>query len=213
MHNGFAIALAWPETLCKMAGAWYDTPLKWLGINQDNYYRVGHSAVVLIENKTGDCHYFDFGRYHAPYQHGRVRNSYTDHELEIKTNATILENKLINYEEILWELFKNESCHGTGRLEASYCQINFDSALQQAKKMQRASPIKYGPFTLGGTNCSRFVNTIILAGKPKISHQLLLAFPISISPTPLGNTNALNPKTKFRLTHMPENSSISNQQF
>jgi len=211
MFNGFAIALAWPETLCKKAGAWYDTPLKWMAINKNNYYRVGHSAVVLIENSSGDCHYFDFGRYHAPYQHGRVRNSYTDHELEIKTKATIRENKIVNYEEILWELFNNESCHGTGRLEAAYCQINFDTAIQQAKKMQQASPIKYGPFSLGGTNCSRFVNTVILAGAPKIIYQFLLAFPLSLSPTPLGNTNALIPTTKIRLTHIPENSSITNQ--
>ena len=39
MHNGIAIVLAWPETLCKKAGAWYDYPLKWASINKNNYYK------------------------------------------------------------------------------------------------------------------------------------------------------------------------------
>lgn len=192
MHNGIAIALAWPETLCKQAGAWYDTPLKWLGINKSNYYKIGHAAVVLINKKSGDCHYFDFGRYHAPYQHGRVRSAFTDHDLEIKSKAIISnDGELNNYNEILLELFNNESCHGSGRLHASYCTVNFNSAYAKANKMQLSSPIPYGPFLPNGTNCSRFVNTVILAGKPKWYFSLALAYPKTLSPTPIGNVKVL----------------------
>lgn len=196
MHNGFAISIAWPQTLCKKAGAWYDKPLAVLNINKNGYYKVGHAAVVLIESKSGRCHYFDFGRYHSPYKHGRVRSVYTDYDLEIKTKAILSAKRIINYNEILLELFANESCHGTGALHASYCPINFDAALHFAKTMQNISPIKYGPFTFNGTNCSRFVNSVLLAGKPSVLHSFLLKFPISFSPTPIGNVKALTYNTR-----------------
>lgn len=193
MHNGIAVALAWPETLCKQAGAWYDKPLKWLGINKSNYYKVGHAAIVLINKETGDCHYFDFGRYHAPFQHGRVRSALTDHDLEMKTKAIISEGgQLKNYNEILLELFNNESCHGSGKLHASYCDVNFEKAHNKANEMQSISPIPYGPFLPQGTNCSRFVNTVIIAGKPSWFFRLVLASPKTLSPTPIGNVIALS---------------------
>ena len=54
-HDGFAIALAWPETLCKQAGAWYDYLLYYAGINRKGYYKVGHAAVVLVDDETQSC--------------------------------------------------------------------------------------------------------------------------------------------------------------
>ena len=67
-HTGFAIAIAWPETWCKQSGAWWDNFLNWLGISKNNYFKVGHAALVLIDDKTNKCHYFDFGRYHTPFE-------------------------------------------------------------------------------------------------------------------------------------------------
>lgn len=190
MRNGFAIAIAWPETLCKQPGSWYDAPMQWIGVNKDNYYKVGHAAVVLI-NASGKCHYFDFGRYHAPFQYGRVRDAETDHDLEIKTQAVVREDEVVNFSEILSELYFNSSCHGSGTLHASYCKINFGKAHNKAKMMQRA-PIPYGPFKVNGTNCSRFVNTVILAGKPGLLYRFLLNYPKTLSPTPIGNVMALS---------------------
>ena len=48
-------------------------------IKKGNYYKVGHSAIVLINPNQLKCHYFDFGRYHAPKNYGRVRDEITDH--------------------------------------------------------------------------------------------------------------------------------------
>lgn len=193
MRNGIAIALAWPETLCKQAGSWYDKPLKWFGLNKSNYYKVGHAAVVLIEKTSGYCYYFDFGRYHAPYQHGRVRSAYTDHDLEMKTKALFDENgRLSNYIGILWELYNRESCHGSGNLHASYCEVDFNKALAKANQMQLRSPIPYGPFLPNGTNCSRFVNTVIVSGSPKWHYKVVLSYPKTLSPTPLGNVKTLS---------------------
>ncbi len=198
-QNGFAIAIAWPETLCKQAGAWYDPLMQITGLSKNFYYKVGHAAVVLIENKTGRCNYFDFGRYHAPFGYGRVRDMETDHDLIIHTKAVYNnEWKIENFTEILAELQQNKSCHGTGKLHASYCSINFESAYRNAKKMQHESPYKYGPFVWNGTNCSRFVRTTILNGKPSIFYHLKVKIPLTISPTPLGNVKQL---TNYIIQH------------
>jgi hypothetical protein len=191
MFNGFAIAIAWPETLCKAPGSWYDPLLNFVGISENYYYRVGHAAVVLINSSTKNCYYFDFGRYHAPYRYGRVRDQETDWDLEVKAKALIHKSRLDNMEMILNEIQQNPSCHGTGTLQASFCQIDFDKAFLCARKMQDNSPLKYGPFIRNGTNCSRFVRSVILAGEPQFRHQILLRAPLTISPTPMWNVVSL----------------------
>jgi len=192
--TGFAIALAWPETYCKQPGSWYDPLTLLIGINKNNYYKVGHAALVLIDIKNRKSHYFDFGRYHAPYQHGRVRSAETDHDLEIKTIPVLSQDgqSLENFWDILYELQKNQACHGEGSLYASYCMVNFEKAYAKANQMQDASPIPYGPFKYKGSNCSRFVNTAILAGKPDLKYWFSLKYLIPFSPTPLSNVNSLD---------------------
>jgi len=88
-YTGFAIALAWPQTWCKQPNSWYDSLLLRLGISVNHYYRAGHAALVLVEKSTGDCHYFDFGRYHAPFEYGRVRSATTDHDLDLPKKAQL----------------------------------------------------------------------------------------------------------------------------
>ncbi|HAZ02475.1 MAG: hypothetical protein A2W95_15410 [Bacteroidetes bacterium GWA2_40_14] len=194
IYTGFAIAIAWPQTYCKQPGAWYDPITLLLGINQNNYYKVGHAALVLIDSKNRKAHYFDFGRYHTPYQHGRVRSAETDHDLELKTTPVFSEDseRLENYWDILYELQNNAACHGEGELYASYCPIHFEPAFAKAKQMQENSPIPYGPFKINGSNCSRFVNTAIRAGKPGIGHWFRLNFKVPLSPKPISNVNALD---------------------
>ncbi len=196
MHSGFAIALAWPDTLCKQAGAWYDGLMFWLGINKNYYYKVGHAAVVLVDASTGVCKYFDFGRYHSPSGSGRVRSAETDFDLRIKTKAIISSSgdSITNLDNILSEIFSNKSCHGDGHMHASYVPIDYTSSLSLAINMQNSSPIKYGPFILEGTNCSRFVRSVILAGLTQSSFKRNLFLQFSITPTPIGNVNALKNK-------------------
>jgi hypothetical protein len=193
-NTGFAIALAWPETYCKQPGAWYDPITLLLGINQNNYYKVGHAALVLVDSKKLKAHYFDFGRYHSPYQHGRVRSAETDLDLEISTKPKLSNDGLSieNFGNILHELQGNAACHGEGALYASYCPINFDNALKKARQMQENSPIPYGPFKIGDSNCSRFVNTVIRAGRPAFRFWFGLNFKVPLTPTPLSNVNALS---------------------
>ncbi len=200
MPNSIAIALAWPETYCKQTGAWYDQPANFLGISKDHYYKVGHSAIVLINPDNGHCHYFDFGRYHAPLGFGRVRDEITDHDLKIETTALFDSDlELLNYQNIIDEIQHNPSCHGDGRLHAGITNINFKEALSEAKKMQKKGVIPYGPFVWHGTNCSRFVRTILFKACLSPSLKLKLLFTRTLSPTPIGIVKNLESQRKAQL--------------
>ncbi|MDB4583100.1 hypothetical protein N9164_08105 [Draconibacterium sp.] len=195
-HTGFAIAIAWPETWCKQSGAWYDNFLNRLGISKNHYYKVGHAALVLIDINTQKCHYFDFGRYHTPFNHGRVRSKMTDHGLKINILAQISGDgqKIQNFEEILTELQMNPECHGEGSIHASYGKINISIAFAKVIRMQQISPIRYGPFRHNGSNCSRFVNTALRAGRPAWHSALKLNFLVPLTPTTLNNVNSFRNK-------------------
>lgn len=196
-HTGFVIALAWPSTLCKQPNSWYDLPLRWIGINKNWYYKAGHAALVLIDDKEMKCHYFDFGRYHSPFNFGRVRSATTDHDLIVKTVPRISKDgmHIVNIREILEELQHKKACHGNGKLYASYCRIDFKLAWQKATLLQDSSPLPYGPFVRGGSNCSRFVNDVIAAGNPGWRQTFRLKFFVPLTPTTLNNVNSLKYKT------------------
>ena len=192
MRDGIVIALAWPETACKQAGAWYDGLSDKLGISRNGYYKVGHSALVLINRSSGKCHYADFGRYHAPQGFGRVRTEHSDHDLKIFTNAEIdsESNEVLNLDSILIELFENASCHGSGKIYGAPFEVVFDAVLKSITDLQNKEFIEYGPFLREGTNCSRFVNAILQAGKPDFASKLKLMFPPMLTPTPMWNLEA-----------------------
>jgi hypothetical protein len=192
-RDGFAVALAWPKTYCRGANSWYDPLFNLINISKNNYYKVGHAAIVLI-NSNGECFYYDFGRYTAPYGFGRVRSSKTDHDLKLSTIIKFNKNKILNFNELLLELQKKEACHGEGELYASYCKINFNLANDLAKQMNNLPYIKYGPFVFNGTNCSRFVRSVILAGRPSLKYYFRLLFFVPFTPTPLNNVNNLTNK-------------------
>lgn len=187
MQNSLAIALAWPDTFCKQTGAWYDQPAKLFGISKNHYYKVGHSAMVLIEPQNKKCLYFDFGRYHAPFGHGRVRDEFTDHELKISTKADLTDNlSLKNYQEIIDEIQNNKACHGDGQLYAGVIEINFKKACQAAKSYQKQGVIEYGPFDIKGSNCSRFVRSVLFNSVTSPLLKLKLTLPLTFTPTPMG---------------------------
>lgn len=191
-ENGIAIALAWPQTACKQPGSWYDGLMHILGVSENRYYKVGHAAVLLINRADGRAHYFDFGRYHAPFGFGRVRSAGTDTDLELPLRAGFdSSGKLQNAEALLQVLQDNTSCHGEGPLYAAMCPLDFNRAYNKAAEMQEAGCIRYGPFLWQGSNCSRFVRTVILAGRPPLWQRLRLMLPRSISPTPKGNVRSL----------------------
>ena len=96
INSDFIIVLAWPEGETTAAGAWYDSFCATNG-----KYRVGHSALILINSENKELLYFDFGRYHTPTGFGRVRDKETDPDIGIPISAEIEDNRIKNIEEIL----------------------------------------------------------------------------------------------------------------
>lgn len=192
--NGMAIAIAWPEFNGKQPGSWYDTPMRWIGHNKDFQYKVGHASLILVDAVSGDCSYFDCGRYHAPYQHGRIRDFTTDANLEIHTKANLTDNKITNIKELLNEVQNNKTTFGTGPLYASYCPANIDSSISKIKELQNEDAIPFGPFVINGINCCWFVRSAILAGKPALKYSFKLQFLFPFKPMPITNVNYLSDK-------------------
>ena len=188
MKNDFIITLAWPEGLVAGSGSWYD-----LLLAKDGKYRVGHSALALIDSSTSKIYYFDFGRYHTPDGFGRIRDVETDPDTGITQKAKIKRDKINNIEEILLEIFNNKSYHVEGAMYSSVIsRINFRAAFEYAKKWQEKGIIPYGPFVRNGTNCSRFVAKIGRKSKPSFLKKLRLKFPFTISPSPKRNVSIAN---------------------
>ncbi|MBL4624565.1 MAG: hypothetical protein JKY42_05440 [Flavobacteriales bacterium] len=194
ISRGGLFAIAWPETTVQREGKWYDVPMKWVGLIKNDHYPAGHSALFLINYETGKVDYFDFGRYIAPYHHGRVRDRITDPELEVTTKAKIgANNTIVNIHEILLELSINKGTHGYGRMiVGEYADINYDKAYNKVKSMQNEGSIIYGPLKIGGTNCSRFVAQVADEIAEDFPIKLLLTFPYTVSPTPLFNVRVLS---------------------
>ena len=188
MQTDFIIALAWPEGMVSACGSWYD-----IFFARNKKYRVGHSALALVDSISGKLRYFDFGRYHAPKDFGRVRDLETDRDVAINTNAKIEKNKINNLKEILLEIKSNESFHGEGTLYASVLNdVSYSRAYEYAKKIQNRGLIPYGPFVYNGTNCSRFVASVMRSSSPTYLKNARLKFPICISPSPKRNVGIAN---------------------
>lgn len=190
---GTIVPIAFPETGAVVEGKWYDYPMKWVGIVKNDMWPVGHAALLLINHDNGEVHYMDFGRYHAPFQMGRVRDKYTDPDVTVNTKATIKDDKILNWFEIFDEVKNKVNNHGKGRLVASVKRIkSFKKAFKKAKQMQERGAIFYGPFKSGGTNCSRFVSQVASASDIGIKRKIMLKMPYSVSPTPISNVLVIN---------------------
>ena len=197
-YDSTIIALAWPNTRVVKEGKWYDYPMELLGFIKDGYYKVGHAALLLVNHSNGDVQYFDFGRYHTPYQYGRVRDRETDPDISINIKAIIENNEIININEILLDRYNNKACHGEGFLNAVIVEnINYDRAFSKLKRLQEKEAIPYGPFHLRGSTCSRFVVQVVADVSSNWLTKLLIKVPYTISATPRSNRNVLNDKPYY----------------
>lgn len=183
-RTGILIALAWPDTYCKGTGAWYDTLAEKLHISKNNYYRVGHAALVLVDSDNDRAEYFDFGRYHCPTGFGRVRSAISDHNLGLNFRAQIkADGHLANLAELLSELSNMPQCQGEGPLIAAQSLVSYEKSRAYIAELEEQKLIPYGPFVRKGTNCARFVLGTLDAGFEFYNWRLKLAkYP---SPLPL----------------------------
>lgn len=191
--KGTIIPLAWPDTPVIQEGKWYDGIMAKMGFLKDGFYKAGHAAIVLVNHETEEFHYFDFGRYQTPKKHGRVRDSFTDPDLILTTKPIIENNQIQNIEALLHELASLEATHGEGRLIASTKFVhNMDKAFAKAKAMQQREAIIYGPFNLGGTNCSRFVAQTAKASNLGWVKNIFIRMPYTVTHTTITNVKIIN---------------------
>ena len=187
MQNDFIITLAWPEGMVTAPGSWYDKIA-----SSNGKYRVGHSAIVLINSETKKSHYFDFGRYHTPKGYGRARDKETDADVAVM-DPEIQNEKVVNVKEILLQLSKMKATHGEGKMYASLIMdVNFNKAFSKAKSIHEKGMLAYGPFTTKGTNCARFVASVLGSASTSFIKKLRLKFPFCISPSPKRNVSITN---------------------
>jgi hypothetical protein len=210
--KGAIIALAWPDTKVTQEGKWYDTPMRWLGFIKNGYYTVGHAAFVLVDSETLEFKYYDFGRYHTPAKHGRVRSYDTDPELKLNTKAELMNGEIINLEALMNELQSKKSCHGDGELWASiYYNVDIAKAKKKASKMQDKGTICYGPLNIGGTNCSRFVAQVTKASTTCPFMKFKLTVPYTVSASPKFNIRIINQSSNYYVLSKDNTSLIKNK--
>ncbi len=188
-NRAILIMLAWPDTPAIQVGSWYEPITKLLGFNKNGYYKAGHSAIVLVNPENKELNYFDFGRYHTPAGHGRVRSKLTDPDLSVVEKANFnQEGKIINLDKLLLSLSKYDSFHGKGNMYASIAyDIDFKKSLEFVHKQIENEAIVYGPFAYKGSNCSRFTSRVYRAASNKYYKKLQTVLPLSLTQTPLGN--------------------------
>lgn len=189
-YNDIAIPIAWPDQTARGDELWMAI-LKKLGVVKNLNFKVGHAAIVLIERKTGNLRYFDFGRYISPRGFGRARSSMFDPRLELETKAKFNEdNSLQNFEEILKELqIKECATHGGGRLLCSICRgISFYKAVEFAEELVEKGPILYGALAPNNNSCSRYVAQILVNSLQKSDKRInKILFPESLKASPTSN--------------------------
>lgn len=186
IYQDFIIPLAWPEAPVRTAGGPYDKLLEFFKLYRNGYYKAGHAAFLLVNHATGDIDYFDFGRYISPDKNGRARSKETDPEVVFNFKADIRDGSIYNLNEIIKAIGVHPQTHGEGTLYAGIQKgINYSKAVEHVRRVQDAPFTPYGPFVVGGTNCSRFVAQTI--AKSIKGNGFKFLFPWYFTPAPLGN--------------------------
>lgn len=197
-YKDFIIPLAWPEAFVRTPGGPYDKLLSLFNIHRNGYYKFGHAAFLLINHKTGEVDFFDFGRYISPFKNGRARSKKTDPEINFKLKAKIKDGEIENLHGLLKAINSNHNSHGEGTLYAGIQKrISHQKAISFIENIQKKPYSPYGPFIYKGTNCSRFVAQTIAYSKRGMGLKFI--YPWYLTPAPLGNIFFSNGKKLFKL--------------
>ncbi|WP_010523186.1 DUF6695 family protein [Aquimarina agarivorans] len=189
--TGKIIPIAFPDTFVRYSEEKilnYFFPF--VGLGRKKYIKAGHAILLLVENKTGNIQYFDFGRYITPLGKGRVRSAKTDVELHIPIKAEINSSGHIeNIDKILlWLDAHPEKTHGSRRLVASICHdVDYKKAIHFLTNLQDQGSIPYLTFGNVGSNCSRLVADTLIYSSNDAKIIKVLKRNSSFTPSPLGN--------------------------
>ncbi len=188
-YNDLVIIVAWPDATMRGDERWMMF-FKKLGLVKNLNFKVGHTAVILVDSQTKDLLYYDFGRYISPRGHGRARSVESDPRLRLDTKAEIdAGNKIRNLKEIIVELDSlREVTQGVGRIFFSVAEgVSIQLARQYADGLVRAGSSPYGAVARGNNNCSRFITRLLIKASQKYHFFHSIRYPETIKASPMSN--------------------------
>jgi len=188
--KGRAIVLAWPDTTARGDELWMML-LKKAGLVKNLNFKIGHAALILVQDNTGDLFYFDFGRYITARGMGRTRSALSDPKLILHTKAQVeADGSITNLHDIATELDNIQHyTHGRGRMFFSVSDtLDFTKAHSFAHNMVLKGSTSYGALAYSSNSCSRFVAQTVVAGLQK-RHPAVrkMMLPESLMPSPISN--------------------------
>ncbi|MGO1596700.1 MAG: DUF6695 family protein [Sphingobacterium sp.] len=162
-YRDFAIILTWPDATIRGDEKWMMF-FKKLGIVKNLNFKVGHTGVVIVNHRSGEMCFYDFGRYIAPRGYGRARSKDSDPLLAVKVKAVIQNGEIQNIEEIIrhFEDLKH-AMYGEGRLFFSIAKgVNFSVAKAYGDQCVLEGTFPYGAVARNNNNCSRFITRMLI---------------------------------------------------
>ncbi len=163
---------------------------KKIGLVKNLNFKVGHTAVILVDSNTKNLLYYDFGRYISPRGQGRARSVESDPRLRLDVKAEIDANGQIrNLKEIVTELDSiREVTQGVGRIFFSVAEgVSFSLAKQYADGLVREGSTPYGAVAPGNNNCSRFITRLLIRASRKYHFFHSVRYPETIKASPMSN--------------------------
>ncbi|WP_206367264.1 DUF6695 family protein [Sphingobacterium sp. SGR-19] len=174
-----AFILSWPDTTIRGDEKWMIF-FKKIGLVKNLNFKVGHTAIVLVNRKKGDMLCYDFGRYITPRGYGRARSRFSDPRLNIKIKAKFKDNRIVNLEKIIehFEILKSVM-YGKGILYFSIANnINFQRAKAYGDDCVRQGSYPYGAIARYNNNCSRFITRMLMYSSKQYNWNHSINFPV-----------------------------------
>lgn len=201
-YQDFAIILTWPDATIRGDEKWMMF-FKRIGIVKNLNFKVGHTGIVIINSKTQETLFYDFGRYISPRGYGRARSEFSDPLLEIKIKAKVHNNQIINIEELIkhFEELK-PAMYGEGKLFFSIIDgINFHQAKNYGDQCVEQGSYPYGAVAKNNNNCSRFITRMLMKASKKFHPWHNLNLPETIKSSPVSNLiNAVEDRMIYSYT-------------
>lgn len=187
-YKDYAIILAWPDATIRGDEKWMMF-FKKLGVVKNLNFKVGHTGVVIVNHRSGEMRFYDFGRYIAPRGYGRARSKDSDPLLHIDLRAVIENDDIQNIEDIVryFETLK-QAMYGEGRLFFSVAkEINFDLAKAYGDHCVQQGTYPYGAVARNNNNCSRFITRMLMKSSTKFHFWHGINLPETIKASPVSN--------------------------
>lgn len=188
-YNDQVIIIAWPDATMRGDERWMMF-FKKIGLVKNLNFKVGHTAVILVDSETGDLLYYDFGRYISPRGQGRARSIASDPRLRLDVKAEIdANNQIRNLKEIVMKLDSiRDVTQGVGRIFFSVAEnVSLPLAKQYADGLVRVGSTPYGAVAPGNNNCSRFITRLLIKASRKYHFFHSVRYPETIKASPMSN--------------------------